>query len=45
MPLSHELGTDGWIQNITGNILTPDQGKIPVRFLHVLCDGHPAFFR
>ncbi|MEC7201298.1 MAG: MFS transporter [Verrucomicrobiota bacterium] len=23
-----ELGTDGWIQNITGNILTPDQGKI-----------------
>jgi MFS family permease len=24
---SVELGTDGWIQNITGNILTPDQGK------------------
>ena len=23
-----ELGTDGWIQNITGAILTPDQGKI-----------------
>jgi MFS family permease len=23
-----ELGTDGWIQNITGNILTPSQGKI-----------------
>jgi hypothetical protein len=23
-----ELGTDGWIQNITGNILTPGQGKI-----------------
>lgn len=22
-----ELGTDGWIQNITGNILTPEQGK------------------
>jgi MFS family permease len=22
-----ELGTDGWIQNITGNILSPDQGK------------------
>jgi MFS family permease len=22
-----ELGTDGWIQNITGNILTPVQGK------------------
>jgi MFS family permease len=25
---SVELGTDGWIQNITGNILTPEQGKI-----------------
>ena len=23
-----ELGTDGWIQNITGSILTPSQGKI-----------------
>lgn len=23
-----ELGTDGWIQNITGNILTPAQGKV-----------------
>jgi len=23
-----ELGTDGWIQNITGNILTASQGKI-----------------
>src|SRR5439155_18567894 len=23
-----ELGTDGWIQNITGNILTPGQGKV-----------------
>lgn len=23
-----ELGTDGWIQNITGNILTTSQGKI-----------------
>lgn len=22
-----ELGTDGWIQNITGNIFTPEQGK------------------
>ncbi len=22
-----ELGTDGWIQNITGNILSPSQGK------------------
>ena len=23
-----ELGTDGWIQNITGNILSPGEGKI-----------------
>jgi len=23
-----ELGTDGWIQNITGNLLTPGQGKL-----------------
>jgi hypothetical protein len=23
-----ELGTDGWIQNITGNILSPGQGKL-----------------
>lgn len=23
-----ELGTDGWIQNITGVMLTPDQGKL-----------------
>ncbi len=23
-----ELGTDGWIQNITGNLFTPQQGKI-----------------
>jgi MFS family permease len=23
-----ELGTDGWIQNITGNIFTPSQGKL-----------------
>jgi hypothetical protein len=23
-----ELGTDGWIQNITGNILSPSEGKI-----------------
>ncbi len=23
-----ELGTDGWVQNITGNILTPNEGKI-----------------
>jgi MFS family permease len=25
---SVELGTDGWIQNITGNFLTPAQGKL-----------------
>ncbi len=25
---SVELGTDGWIQNITGNILSTDQGKL-----------------
>jgi MFS family permease len=25
---SVELGTDGWIQNITGTLLTPEQGKI-----------------
>lgn len=23
-----ELGTDGWIENITGNLFTPEQGKI-----------------
>jgi hypothetical protein len=23
-----ELGTDGWIQNITGNLFTPEQGKM-----------------
>jgi MFS family permease len=23
-----ELGTDSWIQNITGNILTPEEGKV-----------------
>ena len=31
-----ELGTDGWIQNITGNILTPDQGKILFVFTSML---------
>jgi MFS family permease len=31
-----ELGTDGWIQNITGNILTPAQGKILFVFTSVL---------
>lgn len=29
---SVELGTDGWIQNITGTLLTPDQGKILLVF-------------
>ena len=29
-----ELGTDGWIQNITGNILTPGAGQDPLR-VHV----------
>ncbi len=31
-----ELGTDGWIQNITGNILTPDQGKLLFVFTSLL---------
>jgi MFS family permease len=31
-----ELGTDGWIQNITGNILTPAQGKILFVFTSLL---------
>lgn len=31
-----ELGTDGWIQNITGNILTPEQGKILFVFTSLL---------
>lgn len=31
-----ELGTDGWIQNITGNILTPDQGKLLFVFTSML---------
>jgi MFS family permease len=31
-----ELGTDGWIQNITGNILTPAQGKILFLFTSLL---------
>lgn len=34
-----ELGTDGWIQNITGNILTPDQGKILFVFTSLLMFG------
>ena len=31
-----ELGTDGWIQNITGNILTSAQGKILFVFTSLL---------
>ena len=31
-----ELGTDGWIQNITGNILTSEQGKILFVFTSAL---------
>ncbi len=31
-----ELGTDGWIQNITGNILTPAQGKMLFVFTSLL---------
>ena len=31
-----ELGTDGWIQNITGNILTTSQGKILFVFTSAL---------
>ena len=31
-----ELGTDGWIQNITGNILTPSQGKLLFVFTSLL---------
>jgi fucose permease len=33
---SVELGTDGWIQNITGNILNPSQGKILFVFTSAL---------
>src|SRR2546430_5573588 len=31
-----ELGTDGWIQNITGNILTTGQGKILFFYTSIL---------
>ena len=31
-----ELGTDGWIQNITGNMLTSEQGKILFVFTSLL---------
>ena len=34
-----ELGTDSWIQNITGNILTPTQGKILFVFTSLLMFG------
>ncbi len=34
-----ELGTDGWIQNITGNILTPTEGKILFVFTSALMFG------
>jgi MFS family permease len=34
-----ELGTDGWIQNITGNILTPSEGKILFVFTSFIMFG------
>lgn len=34
-----ELGTDGWIQNITGNILTPAEGKILFVFTSAIMFG------
>ncbi len=34
-----ELGTDNWIQNITGNILTPAQGKALFVFTSLLMFG------
>ena len=34
-----ELGTDSWIQNITGNILTPTQGKILFVFTSLIMFG------
>ena len=34
-----ELGTDSWIQNITGNILSPTQGKILFVFTSLLMFG------
>ncbi len=36
---SVELGTDGWIQNITGTILTPEQGKILFVFTSLIMFG------
>ena len=34
-----ELGTDGWIQNITGNILTSEQGKFLFVFTSAIMFG------
>jgi len=34
-----ELGTDSWIQNITGNLLTPEQGKILFVFTSLIMFG------
>ena len=34
-----ELGTDGWIQNITGNILTSEQGKMLFVFTSLVMFG------
>ncbi len=34
-----ELGTDGWIQNITGNILTPKQGTLLFVFTSAIMFG------
>ena len=34
-----ELGTDGWIQNITGNILSPSEGKILFVFTSAIMFG------
>ena len=34
-----ELGTDSWAQNITGNILTPEQGKILFIFTSAIMFG------
>ena len=39
-----ELGTDGWIQNITGAILTPDPRQDPLR-LHLVDDVPVALLR
>ena len=39
-----ELGTDGWIQNITGNILTPGAGQDPLR-LHLAAHVLAALLR